>query len=755
DPVVVIDGRICSVEAFGAEEWLSLLVSERTFPVSIDETADVLMRLADAGPLPRIAPGPDAPPLPIECTAPIPRARITRQRTALLLDVVFAYGPGELPLESGQRLALDIERGVQCQRDLEREAQVSRALDTTDGLTADDGIHGRWFIDPGSLDDVVAELLDRGFEVMAEDRPFRSGTTPSLVMQSGIDWFEVLGTVEFGDGGAVPVTRLVEAWRKGRKFVELDDGSKGLVPGAWLEKVGGVLGLGQDVDGRVRFHRAQAALLEPLAAEAGIKAPEELATLLRHLRRLAEPSPYTQPPGFHGELRPYQEVGVGWMRTLAIAGLGGCLADDMGLGKTVQALAFLLSLETDPIANTAGPVLIVAPRSLLWNWASETTRFVPGRTLRIHHGPRRAHEAADIGSDDWVMTTYGTLQRDVQLLGDIKWSVVILDEAQAIKNPRSRNAAAVGALAPRVRLALTGTPVENHARDLWSLVAFLDPGLLGTERRFLERTARNADPTYRTLLARTIAPLILRRTKEQVAPELPPRIEQTILVPLSDQQQELYEKLRKAGARALSEGLDDGTARMNVLEVLLRLRQVACHPGLIDPSHTASGKIDLLIDELVQVTESGHKALVFSQFVKLLDLVAPRLEADGVTYTRLDGKTRDRQSAVRRFQEEDDCAVMLVSLKAGGHGLNLTAADYVFLLDPWWNPAVEAQAIDRAHRIGRSRKVIAYRLVARGTVEERILDLQREKRELAEALIDGARGPLADLTVEDLAILLA
>ncbi|MAB88339.1 MAG: hypothetical protein CMJ90_02625 [Planctomycetes bacterium] len=754
-PVAVVDGRVCPVEAHGAEEWLFLLATDRVFPVAVDETAEVLARLADAGPLPRIALDQDAPPLPLECSAPIARGRITRQHAALALDVSFAYGPIELPPESGQQLMLDIDHGVQRQRDLAREAQVSRTLDDTDGLTVDDGVHGRWFVDPAHLDEVVAELLDMGLEVTAEDRRFRTGATPSVAMKSGIDWFEVDGTVAFGDGGEVPLTRLVEAWRKNKRFVELDDGSKGLVPLAWLEKIGGVLGLGQDVDGRVRFHRAQGALLEPLESEAGIKAPQELATFLGHLKDLADPAPYAPPPGFRGELRPYQEIGVGWMRALATAALGGCLADDMGLGKTVQALAFLLSLETDPIAKTAGPVLVVAPRSLIWNWESETSRFVPGRKLRVHHGPRRVREAAEIGANDWVITTYGTLQRDVDLLGNIEWSVVMLDEAQAIKNPRSKNAAAVRSLGAPVRVALTGTPVENHARDLWSLMAFLDPEMLGTERRFLQRAASAADSAHRALLARTIAPLVLRRTKEQVAPELPPRIEQTVLVTLSDEQQELYEQLREAGARALSAGdLDDGRARMNILEVLLRLRQVACHPGLVDPARAASGKVDLLLDELAQVTGSGHKALVFSQFVKLLDLVAPRLDADGITYARLDGKTSDRQGVVRRFQEDDDCSVMLVSLKAGGHGLNLTAADYVFLLDPWWNPAVEAQAIDRAHRIGRTRKVIACRLVARGTVEERILELQRDKRALADALIGDTRGPLADLTVDDLAMLL-
>ncbi len=755
-PVAALDGRIIAIQAYGAEEWLSLLSRDRAFPVDESEGLDVLKRLADAGPLPRVALTPDAPPVPLDRQSPTPHAAIARQRQQLVLDLEFSYGDVRLPMESGQRLVLDLESGVQRRRDTDAEARVAALLDQEDGLTTDEGVHGRWFVDPSGLTSVVATLLEHGFEVTAEDRRYRKGNTPAIELSSGVDWFELSGGASYGDGCSVDVEQLMRSWRDGRKFVELDDGSLGLVPTEWLARIGGVLQLGQSDQGAIRFHRAQAPLLEPLAEETGGVPPELMSGLLSQLKALSDPAPYGTLPAINGELRPYQSAGVSWLRELAAANLGGCLADDMGLGKTVQAIAFLESLQTDPAAGTPpGPTLIIAPRSLLWNWSQETRRFAPRRELLVHHGASRHRGPLDVGPSDWMITTYGTLQRDIEQFQAVEWSVVILDEAQAIKNPRSKNAGAVRQLRARVRLALTGTPVENHARDLWSLMEFLNPGLLGSERRFLERTSRRADSDTRALLARTIAPLVLRRTKQEVAPELPERIEQTVLVPLTDEQRQLYEAIRTEAARTVVDRDGDGRRPLHVLEALLRLRQVACHPALVDQAMSESGKVELLTTELEQLVLSGHKALVFSQFVKLLDLVAARLEAAEIPFTRLDGSTRDREAVVRRFQEDDACPVMLVSLKAGGHGLNLTAADYVFLLDPWWNPAVEAQAIDRAHRIGRRDKVIAYRLVAKDTVEERILELQQTKREVAEALIEDARGPLADLTEADLRLLLS
>jgi len=457
------------------------------------------------------------------------------------------------------------------------------------------------------------------------------------------------------------------------------------------------------------------------------------------------------------ELRPYQRAGLGWLQFLRATGLGGCLADDMGLGKTVQTLALLESIRAD---GGTRPSLVVAPKSLLFNWAAEAARFAPQLRVREHHGAERMKNADAFNDCDVVLTTYATMRLDVAHLSDIEFEYVILDEAQAIKNASSQVAKASRLLRGRHRLALSGTPIENHLGELWSLFEFLNPGLLGSARSF-QRTfaSKTATPERREALARALRPFILRRTKEQVAPELPARTEQTLYCVLEGNQKKQYDELRDHYRDSLLGRIRKGgieKSRMQILEALLRLRQAACHPALIDPaSETESAKTELLMDEIRDVLESGHRALVFSQFTSFLSIVRRSLDDERVPYLYLDGQTRDRQTLVEQFQHEDGPPLFLISLKAGGLGLNLTNADYIFLLDPWWNPAVEAQAIDRAHRIGRVRPVVAYRLIARDTVEEKILELQAHKRDLAESIISEDNSVLRKLEVEDLELLLS
>jgi SNF2 family DNA or RNA helicase len=360
-----------------------------------------------------------------------------------------------------------------------------------------------------------------------------------------------------------------------------------------------------------------------------------------------------------------------------------------------------------------------------------------------------------------VLTTYGTLRNDAVFLKDCKFDYVILDESQAIKNAASESAKAVRLLQSRHRLALSGTPVQNHLGELWSLFEFLNPGMLGASSAFAATgPARTLDPDSAQMLAGALRPFILRRTKDQVATELPEKLEQTIYCDLDANQRKLYDELREHYRQALFTKIDRdglGKSKIMVLEALLRLRQAACHPGLIDKERSAEGsaKLDTLLSRLDEVHEEGHKALVFSQFTSLLAIVRQKLDAQKIPYEYLDGKTRDRQERVNRFQTDPDCKLFLVSLKAGGLGLNLTAAEYVFLLDPWWNPAVEAQAIDRAHRIGQTRRVFAYRLITRDTVEQKVLELQKTKRNLAEAVITADNRTLSTLKREDLEILLS
>ena len=469
-----------------------------------------------------------------------------------------------------------------------------------------------------------------------------------------------------------------------------------------------------------------------------------------------------EPRGFHGELRGYQRDGLGWLKFLQELKLGGCLADDMGLGKTVQVLALLQGRRLGrKKAAARRPSLIVAPRSLVHNWIEEAARFTPRLRVAGYTGPRRHELLADLDGYDLVVTTYGLMRRDVAKLQEIELDYAVLDEAQAIKNASSQAAKASRLIRAEHRLALTGTPVENHLGELWSIFEFLNPGMLGRLPAF-QGLARSRSLGAEALgpFARALRPFILRRTKEEVLKDLPEKTEQTLYCELDSKQQKLYKELRdhyraSLDKRIETQGLE--RTKIHVLEALLRLRQAACHPGLLDPARDgqSSAKLETLLEQVDEVLDGGHKALVFSQFVRLLDIVKQRLERRKTTFEYLDGKTRDRKSRIDRFQTDPDCRLFLISLKAGGLGLNLTAADYVFILDPWWNPAVEAQAVDRAHRIGQTRRVFAYRLIASGTVEEKILELQESKRELADAILSQSKSMIRDLTAEDLKLLLS
>jgi SNF2 family DNA or RNA helicase len=557
-----------------------------------------------------------------------------------------------------------------------------------------------------------------------------------------VDWFDLKGGLQFGNE-VVPFPALLKAARRGDSHVVLGDGSFGLLPEEWLKRRGIVLGAGEAEGDALRFRPGQAMLLDALlAAEDRAVADPGFERARAEMRKFDVLAPAEPPEHFLGELRPYQKLGLGWFDFLRRFGWGGCLADDMGLGKTVQALALL--------AGRQKPSLVVAPRSVIFNWKSEAAKFAPH--LKLAEAPRTVEE---IRGADLVLTTYGLLRRDAPFLKDVAFEYVILDEAQAIKNASGATAKAARLLKAEHRLAMSGTPIENHLGELWSLMEFLNPGLLGAASVF--KSASGADEESRKVLAKALRPFILRRTKEQVAPELPARTEQTVRVDLDPEERRRYDELKEHYRKLLLNGDDFRKSKFVALEALLRLRQAACHGGLIDPELRAEPgtKLEVLIERLREVADEGHKSLVFSQFTSLLEILKEHLDKAGMTYEYLDGATRDRESRVKRFQEDAACPVFLISLKAGGLGLNLTAAEYVFLLDPWWNPAAEAQAIDRAHRIGQSKPVMALRIVARDTVEERVLELQRSKRELADAILSADGGLMRGLTREDLALLLS
>jgi superfamily II DNA or RNA helicase len=693
------------------------------------------------------------------------------RKTHHRLEPFFQYGPLRISGEEPQTSTFDRDTLTVYRRDVAKERAAGERLAA---LGAKEewhyGADGKCLtIHANKLARLIRDLVSDGWRVEANGALYRAAKETYASVRSGIDWFELSAGVRFGDI-EVSLHDLIAARRSGATVIDLPDGSRGVIPTEWIAKLAPLAASGTSSRGVLRFARSQTALLDALLA--AVPEPTFDATFERaraELRSFDHVAPADPPRSFCGSLREYQREGLGWLHFLRSFGLGGCLADDMGLGKTVQVLALLESrrIDRERSADESAklPSIVVVPSSLVFNWIREAERFAPALRVLDYTGKARSLDAARTGDAHVILTTYGTLRRDAAERGDLDLDYAILDEAQAIKTASSASAKAARLLRARHRLAMTGTPIENRLEELWSLFEFLNPGMLGASTTFasLVRLARSDDAGVavdRGILAKALRPLILRRTKSQVATELPARVEQTLHVDLEAPQRKFYDDLLESYRRSVLDRVDRlgiEKARMHILEALLRLRQAACHPALADPRKTnaPSAKLDALIPALEEVVAEGHKALVFSQFTSLLALVRERLDASGTVYEYLDGQTRDRQARVDRFQTDPACSIFLISLKAGGHGLNLTAAEYVFILDPWWNPAVEAQAVDRAHRIGQTKQVMATRIVARDTIEEKILELQASKRALADAILGQDQGVLAQIGRSELELLLA
>ena len=595
----------------------------------------------------------------------------------------------------------------------------------------------------------------------------QAGRLAASAIASGVDWFSASLRLDV-DGRGMPLdgsvtwmgAALVMAGDDLVSLPERDAGFLSLFARAHSTAV--PAGSTDRITREVRVDARDLALvaaLHELSDDADKPLTASRAALLASVSDLAPAESTPAPDGLRAELRPYQAAGYAWLMRLARAGLGALLADDMGLGKTLQAIAAMLALSRDGLLK---PALVVAPVTVLSNWEAELARFAPSLKTARHHGPGRPRDRESLIASflhaDIVLTSYQTLRSDMALFSGTELGLALLDEAQAVKNPASAMARATRALKARCRLALTGTPVENRPLDLWSHFAFLNPGLLGTRKDFQERCERpiaEGDAAALESLRRRTAPFVLRRSKEGVLAELPPKEEIVRRVDMGGAQAGFYEALRKqceAGVqRTVGErGLERSS--LFVLEALLRLRQAAIHPALIDERHAAAGgaKIDDAAALVLGLADEGHRTLVFSQFTSALALLGERLDAAGLAHEYLDGQTRDRAERIARFQAGSGGGAFLLSLKAGGVGVNLTNADYVILLDPWWNPAVESQAVDRAHRMGQTRPVTVYRLVTGGTVEEKVLALQERKRDLVDGLVSGASDGLAGLSGSEL-----
>ena len=669
----------------------------------------------------------------------------------------FVYGEIVAPSTSRSDVLYDFGTRNCYRRNWEAEEAAERRLEEL-GLKKEGRYSPEdpWKLPMKLLPAVARELVLEGWRIDAEGLRYRNPVSVRAEMTSGIDWFELSGGIDFGSG-EIPFPTLLKALEKGENWVTLADGSYGLLPQDLEKRFGLLLRIGEASGETLRYKATQSAMLDALlASREEIRIDERFAEVRSRLREFEGVRAAEQPAGFVGELRGYQREGLAWMSALRQLGLGGCLADDMGVGKTPQVLALLES------RGGAAPSLVVAPRSLIHNWALEAERFTPAVRVLDLSGPQRSLDPEVWRQYDLLLATYGTLRRDAAVMQEFVFDTVVLDEAQAIKNMHSASAKAARLVRAEHRLALTGTPIENHLGELASLFEYLNPGVLGAwwKKSKGEASLRNPDPESRALLARVVRPYLLRRTIDQVASELPKKTEQTLYCELEGEQKNLYSELRdhyRASLFGLIEERGMARTKIQVLEALLRLRQAACHPALIDPKRAAqpSAKLETLLANIAEVVEEGHKALVFSQFVQFLTLVRSELDRAGIVYEYLDGQTRDRQERIERFQKDDKCRLFLISLKAGGFGLNLTAADYVFLLDPWWNPASEAQAVDRTHRIGQDKPVFAYRLIARDTVEERVLELQEKKRELADAILTQDNRVVSNLRREELELLLS
>ena len=555
------------------------------------------------------------------------------------------------------------------------------------------------------------------------------------------DWFGLDGEVEV-DERRVGLAALLEAARARRRWVQLGPGDYAELSEELIERLRPLAHLaGKEPTPTLTL--GSVPLVEALAGEVeGLEAAEGWRKLSEKLAQARE-KPFPLPAGLKAELREYQVEGFRWMSRLADWGAGACLADDMGLGKTLQALALLLS------RAPLGPALVVAPSSVLHTWRTEAARFAPSLSLRLFHEGDR--DLAATGPGDVVVVSWSLLARQAALFRERRFATAVLDEAHAIKNAGTQRAKAAHGLTAEFTVALTGTPVENHVGELWSLLRAVMPSLLGSEESFRLRFASGAPEATRALAA-LVQPFILRRTKGQVARELPARTEVELLVPLSPEERALYDDVRLAAAADLGTVTGEDH-RFQVLALLTRLRLTACHPRIQEPGWKGpTSKLTRLLELLRDLSASGHRALVFSQFTQHLALVAEALRAEGIFFSYLDGQVplAERQRRVESFQAGEGGDLFLISLKAGGTGLTLTAADYVIHLDPWWNPAVEDQASDRAHRIGQTRPVTVYRLIAEGTIEQQILSLHREKREMVDALLSGA-DRAGKLTAEQLA----
>ncbi len=687
-------------------------------------------------------------------------------RTRILFELSFRYGTYSYKADKLKQVSVSLEKQNndyvfhRIKRDPNLEKQFIQNLSDSGLLLK----NSRSTLDKtGAISWLNANqkaLRQIGFEIEqlngGKKKYFVGETNMDLEITENIDWFDIKAVIRFGEY-EIPFTTIRKYILKQKREFQLPNGEYAVIPDHWITEYSDLFAFA-NTENEVKLDKIHVSLVKELKDQN--YAHVSMSRKLERLGDFEEIDCVELPPNFKGDLRPYQKAGFDWLQFLNKYSFGGCLADDMGLGKTVQTLALLTKEKYD---NTGASNLLIMPTSLIYNWEMEAGKFAPDLKILVYTGTNRIKDAEQFSKYDLILTSYGITRIDTDILSDFYFNYIILDESQAIKNPDSIIYKSVCQLKSRRKLILTGTPIENSAMDLWSQMSFVNPGLLGSSKYFKKEylipiEKKNDEQRTRRLNA-IIKPFVLRRIKTQVATELPEKIENIKFCNLSDAQREYYEREKNHYRNNILDMIErEGIqkSQMMLLQGLTKLRQIANHPIMVDESYEGdSGKLEDIHYMISNTLSNDHKILIFSQFVKHLKIVEKYLKDENVRYSYLDGSVKDRKSQVMNFQENDDVNVFLISLKAGGLGLNLTGADYVFILDPWWNPAAEAQAIDRAHRIGQKNKVFTYKFIAKDTVEEKILKLQNAKLKLAKDLITIEESLVKQLSKSDIQELLS
>lgn len=686
----------------------------------------------------------------------------------LLFVPVFSYRGYEV--KNGDKAQLYIpaaDRLLIIKRNLlAEEAFLAKLRSLHSGFTEVDGgilalkgaevLKNNWFF---LFVDAVQEqnIPVYGFEALKNFRFNTAKPSTKIHISSNTDWFDAKVEISFGNQ-KITVDDVKKALANKQQFVQLQDGSLGILPEEWLKKYALLFRVGDGKAGNMKLSKYHFSVIEELYLQ---RDEEELFFQLEEkydrLRENHSIKPIAPPSHLKEILRPYQESGFQWLNYLREVKWGGILADDMGLGKTLQALSFLHHLKQE---NGTLKAMVVCPTTLLFNWQNEISKFTPGLTFYVHHGGTRTKDGLLNEKTDVIITTYGTLRSDIRQLVEISFDYVILDESQAIKNPSSKVTRAAGLLKAANRLCLSGTPLQNNTFDIFAQMNFLNPGMLGSVEFFKQEFSvpidKFGEKQQKDHLRKLLYPFILRRTKEQVARDLPEKQEMVLFCEMGEEQRKIYDAYRNDYRDKILGVVEEQgihKSQLTILQGLMKLRQICDSPAIVKEEERFPN-VSVKLEEIGrEITEniSNHKALIFSQFLGMLALIKEKMKELGVAYEYFDGSStvQERERAIRRFQEDDECRVFLISLKAGGVGLNLTAADYVYIVDPWWNPAVEQQAIDRTHRIGQTKNIFAYRMICTDTVEDKILKLQERKRNLARDLITDDDGFVKSLTRED------